>query len=373
MSTKLWADPSSVPVDIGGLDGGVSVIATGGGRGCAVVNSSARCWGDNREGRLGDGGGIDFHAASVQVTGLTSGVTDVANGGGHSCAMVAGHASCWGANYRGQLGDGTKTNSAIPVLVDVGADPDPISPIDPPIDPPVEPPASDPNPPTCTGLTVVGVRGTTEKQSSHAGFGTMGSKFRSALSTTVGSSFASKMTFTGLKYPAKPKSFNPLENNATKWLDQYKSSMKKGRETLRNALNSDTTNSCFVMVGYSQGAHVIGDVLASRQLLNASVPARIVAAVLLADPRFDPGDTTVQRYGSFEKNRGGKFTPRKRGSMIDPTADYKVMSACKKRDFFCQRGGELKFWEAIDVHLDYAGWAKTLGGIVGDYILQEFD
>jgi alpha-tubulin suppressor-like RCC1 family protein len=55
----------------------------------------------------------------VQVEGLTSGVTAITAGGGHTCAAHNGAAKCWGNSLRGQLGDGTTTNRNAPVLVTI--------------------------------------------------------------------------------------------------------------------------------------------------------------------------------------------------------------------------------------------------------------
>ena len=51
----------------------------------------------------------------MQVTGLISGVTAVAAGGAHSCAVVSGRAQCWGYNGDGRLGNNSTAVSRVPV------------------------------------------------------------------------------------------------------------------------------------------------------------------------------------------------------------------------------------------------------------------
>jgi alpha-tubulin suppressor-like RCC1 family protein len=54
------------------------------------------------------------------VAGIT-GATQISAGGIHSCAVVSGGAvKCWGYNGFGELGDGSTSNSYLPVDVLAG-------------------------------------------------------------------------------------------------------------------------------------------------------------------------------------------------------------------------------------------------------------
>jgi len=79
------------------------------------------CWGENLKGQLGnDSFEKSFKPVKVQDSGVLNGkeVVEISLGSNHSCALdVDGSVYCWGFNYFGQLGDGTFTNSSVPVKV----------------------------------------------------------------------------------------------------------------------------------------------------------------------------------------------------------------------------------------------------------------
>ncbi len=95
---------------------------------CAVLeDTTARCWGANSNGQLGDGTNTERDTPVTVVatgTGTTlSGITQISAGSMHTCAQLSdGTARCWGAKGEGRLGDGTNTGSSNqPVIVsDIG-------------------------------------------------------------------------------------------------------------------------------------------------------------------------------------------------------------------------------------------------------------
>ena len=95
-----------IPGDVAGLAGEAAGIAVGGNHSCALMRDGAvMCWGANFSGEIGDGTHVD-RITPVAVLGLPAGATAVAAGGGHTCAVVPAGVYCWGANNNNQLGIG---------------------------------------------------------------------------------------------------------------------------------------------------------------------------------------------------------------------------------------------------------------------------
>ena len=98
---------------------GVACIASGSYHSLALKSDgTVWAWGSNNWGELGDGTTSDFPTmVPVPVQNL-NGVTAVAAGFGHSLALKNdGTVWAWGLNSRGELGDGSTTDSHTPVKV----------------------------------------------------------------------------------------------------------------------------------------------------------------------------------------------------------------------------------------------------------------
>ena len=82
-----------------------------------TTTGSAYCWGQNGSGQLGTGATGVFQLAPVPVSGGRTFVS-ITSGGNHTCAIDSdGNAYCWGMNQFGQLGDATTTDRVTPTLV----------------------------------------------------------------------------------------------------------------------------------------------------------------------------------------------------------------------------------------------------------------
>jgi len=109
---------------VDGLNSGELGISAGNAHTCAVLSSGAiKCWGFNGRGQLGNGTTTNsLLPVSVLITpggAELSGGLAVAAGAYHTCAYTSFWAiKCWGWNGNGQLGDGTKINRSTPINVD---------------------------------------------------------------------------------------------------------------------------------------------------------------------------------------------------------------------------------------------------------------
>jgi hypothetical protein len=107
---------SSTPLSASSLSGVAKTIAAGTRHTVALMSdSTVKAWGGNNSGQLGDGTFTDSEMP-VTVANLSGTVTSISSGYDHTVALMSdGSVKAWGYNYSGQLGNGTTTNSSTPV------------------------------------------------------------------------------------------------------------------------------------------------------------------------------------------------------------------------------------------------------------------
>jgi alpha-tubulin suppressor-like RCC1 family protein len=133
-STGLLGRPGGssllfTPVDMTGVLAGKSIVEID----CCVTalvldsNGAVYTWGSNNFGALGNNSGVGSSNVPVAVdtSGVLAGKVIKKVSTGYFCSIVLdsnGAAYTWGGNFTGQLGDGTNTDSSVPVAVYTGGD-----------------------------------------------------------------------------------------------------------------------------------------------------------------------------------------------------------------------------------------------------------
>ncbi|GAA5198416.1 hypothetical protein GCM10023322_71770 [Rugosimonospora acidiphila] len=129
-------------------------------------------------------------------------------------------------------------------------------------------------------------------------------------------------------------------------LTNYAASSAQGVAALKQQLTSQVQrcpNQKIVLVGYSQGAHVVGDVLggggggtlgATTAPVSSTVASKVVAVVQFGDPRH----VVNQSYDLGTSRRNGLF-PRT-SAQLQVLAQYasRIHSYCDSGDTFCDSG-----------------------------------
>jgi cutinase len=194
----------------------------------------------------------------------------------------------------------------------------------------------DPASASCAEIRIIGVRGSTEPQS--------GSGLLKPIGDALAAAHRVHTAYVELEYPATIRSFIPPAE-----IDLGESP-SIGVTNLVNGLNESAVRHpgrCFVLLGYSQGAQVVGDALIppSQRIcgqeageISTAASDRIVAVLLFGDPRFTKGEPF--NAGTFDPDREG-LSPRPAGA-LDRYAG-RLQNYCARNDVTCQgRHGTLQ-------------------------------
>lgn len=104
------------PGIVDGVTGAVQVAA-GNGTSCAIViDGRVQCWGSNNRGQMGNGSVVNSSPTPTYVTGISNAISITA-GSDFTCAVLAqGTAKCWGNNSAGLLGNGSTGQASLGYL-----------------------------------------------------------------------------------------------------------------------------------------------------------------------------------------------------------------------------------------------------------------
>ena len=196
----------------------------------------------------------------------------------------------------------------------------------------------------CAAVRVIGVRGSGEDPHSERAMG----ELPFALVETLAARLPHlRVTGEGLNYPAVgiipgSSNFNPVA---------YGESVSKGDRALPALMRRrqrDCPTERWVLAAYSQGAEVLGDVLAK----HPPGSGQVVAVVLWADPKYSP-HSRADRGGA---NGWGILNGPLRHNPNRPPRSWasRTESWCNPVDIVCQGLG---LNHTVQAHLTYQNWA----------------
>jgi hypothetical protein len=143
-------------------------------------------------------------------------------------------------------------------------------------------------------------------------------------------------------------------------LGAYHASVVRGKQWLSDHVASEIRTCAgtkLILVGYSQGAQVTGDVY--QRTLSSSQRSHILGVALFGDPYFNSSDDGLDR-GSYSHTHGGVLGTRSKFASGQPVVSY-----CHAHDPICNWPGnvaELAYYR-LSRHSNYAsdGTAGSAG------------
>lgn len=150
-------------------------------------------------------------------------------------------------------------------------------------------------------------------------------------------------------------------------LQNYANSESQGVTALKQLVEAQVQqcpDQKLVLMGYSQGAQVTGDVLGGGSgrrgggsaPISADAADNVAAVILMGDPSFVPGES----FNAGTSTRAGLF-PRGAAQSLDGFAD-RIQSYCDTGDTFCASGN------SVQVHL---GYTRKYNGQAEEFVLAE--
>jgi PKD repeat protein len=202
----------------------------------------------------------------------------------------------------------------------------------------------------CTDVRVVGLRGSGEGyDAGDFGMGKLlGSVYKMILARAPATTTISAH---GIPYKAVAVGWPHIETL------QYSQSVRDGRDKLETYL-TEIASACpdqkIVLLGYSQGAHVIGNTLANGRM-PSTVTSKIAAIAFFGDPKFNSSASYAR--GTFEPGVNGLLSARPLSELAS-VAEL-LRSYCRGLDIVCQGLGLFHSAAEHAQDLYVSGWGAS--------------
>ncbi len=235
----------------------------------------------------------------------------------------------------------------------------------------------------CPKVELVGVRGSGQGINEYRGYGRAVDTFRRSLHAATRKKLTSaQFVDYALPYSAVAVDWDVLAPGlsysrgvATK----YRRSVDDGVDKLATHLedgHARCPKTRFILAGYSQGAHVVGDLLAKREGVPKGVRKRIVGVVFFGDPKFNGNEKMFVLRGSFDASFSGIRGPRATGKLKGASKDFTVYSYCRDLDSVCQRlqGPLLNAFVSTKAHERYhEAYAQAAAKAVAKFMIKRLE
>lgn len=177
---------------------------------------------------------------------------------------------------------------------------------------------------SCPDIQIFGVRGSGESQKAFYGFGYTG---LAIVQTQTKGAHGSSYRARSIVYPAVQ-----TDSRA-----KYRSSVEAGKVALTTTVHKFLYGGCrrskILLVGASQGAHVVADTFQAR--LPAAERAHVIGVVLLGDPRFNGADLAPPDFGDYDPSLSGSYGQGGPVRTWKPEQAPLVRSYCAAGDPIC--------------------------------------
>ena len=182
---------------------------------------------------------------------------------------------------------------------------------------------------SCPRVQIFGVRGSGETVDDYYGYGRTVYTVIQQTRTRLG---AAAVGAARIDYPAISVGYGGIQ-----YPSKYNASVEAGKVALTGAIEDFWTRcgavSGIALVGYSQGAHIAGDVFQAR--LPSEIRDRVIALALIGDPRFNGGAAAPPNFGGFSTRLNGVYDITGSPRTFLSTQYSRVRSYCASGDPVC--------------------------------------